>query len=150
MTNESGVIEAKGAEIGAEVPAPAPAAPDTPQSNESQADLARARAIRAVRGDIRLRWRVIRQYERAERDALRDIARRGAAVIEPRCDSHGKPHPRLLPNPNIRVSREARAAIRGLQKEIAGLETQIADTAPPKQPTAFENLAARSKGLRKS
>lgn len=103
-----------------------------------------------IERDIRLRRRVIRQYEKAERSALLDVARRGAAVIEQRADSHGETHDKTVPNPSIRIARECRAAIKALKKEIAALEVRLAEaTAPPKEPTALESLAARAKELRK-
>ena len=140
--DERAVNEAKGGESG-ETPAPAP-------EMQPQASSSDDKAIAAIGRDVRLRQRVIRQYEKAERAALRDIARRGAAVIEPRADSHGATHERLVPNPQIRVARECRAAIKALQKEIAGLEARLAvATAPPKELSALESLAARAKELRK-
>jgi hypothetical protein len=104
-------------------------------------------AARAIGRDIRLKRRVIRKLEVNERAALRDIAKRGAAVIDKRCDSHGKPVDKLVPNPNLRVARECRSAIAALKKEITGLEAAQTQAAP-KEMSKLENLAARAKGLR--
>jgi hypothetical protein len=137
----------KTADAGQAVETPAPV-PETPETACSSPDWATVQAGR----DIRLRQRVIRKYEKDERAALRDMAKRGASVLEERCDSHGKAHAKLVPNPSIRIARQARAAINQLQKEIAriGLEVAAATTqAVAKELSGLERLAARAGKLRK-
>jgi hypothetical protein len=141
-SNESGAtVETPGQpvetqEIASSSPEPTPVAP--------------SRAIRQMAANIRLRKRVIRTFEKQDKEALRDMATRGAKVVEPRCDSNGKPHDRVVPNPSARISREARATINRLRKEIAEIEEALAAAlAVPKDVTGLAALAGRAKGLRK-
>jgi len=129
---------------------PIPSAETTPAglSSHTSGPSGADSAARALGRDIRLKRRVIRKLEVNERAALRDIAKRGAAVIDKRCDSNGKAVDKLVPNPNLRVARECRTAIAALKKEIAGLELAAVQAAP-KELSKLENLAARAGALRR-
>jgi hypothetical protein len=140
--------------IGPEMPKPCPAPEITPQAASFAAPATvgakPAPHVAAILRDIRLRQRVISAHERQERKALRDTLKRGAAVIEERGDSHGKVHEKLVPNPSIRIAREARRAINQLKKDIDRLEAELAEAqATLKELSNLERLAARAGELRK-